>query len=139
MKPSLIDTDILSYFMKDMEPVVSRFQAYLEKMGKINLSIVTYYEIISGLKHKRSWKKLGFFQGFVEENRVLPLTPSSVGISSDVYANLRHQGCPIDNMDLLIAGVAISNGLVLVTHNKRHFGRIDGLELADWSVPLFGV
>jgi len=135
----LIDTDILSYFMKDMEPVVSRFQAYFEKMRKINLSIVTYYEIISSLKHKRSWKKLEFFLSFVEENRVLPLTPSSVAISSDIYAKLRRQGSPVDNMDLLIAGVAISNGLVLVTHNKRHFGRIDGLELADWSVPLLGI
>lgn len=125
--------------MKDMEPVVSRFQAYLEKFGKFNLSIVTYYEVISGLKHKRSWKKLEFFLDFVQENRILPLTPPSVAISSDVYANLRRQGCLIDNMDLLIAGVAISNGLVLVTHNNRHFGRIDGLELADWSVPLFGV
>jgi tRNA(fMet)-specific endonuclease VapC len=125
--------------MKDMEPVVSRFQAYLEKFGKFNLSIITYYEVISGLKHKQSHKKLEFFLGFVQENTILPLTPSSVAISSDVYANLRRQGCPINNMDLLIAGVAISNGLVLVTHNNRHFGRIDGLELADWSVPLFGV
>jgi tRNA(fMet)-specific endonuclease VapC len=30
---------------------VSRFEAYLERHQVINFSIITYYEILSGLKH----------------------------------------------------------------------------------------
>jgi tRNA(fMet)-specific endonuclease VapC len=37
-------------------------------------------------------------------------------------------------IDLLIAGVAIANDLVLITHNQKHFGKIEELELKDWTL-----
>jgi tRNA(fMet)-specific endonuclease VapC len=46
---------------------------------------------------------------------------------------LREKGQPIDDIDLLIAGTAMANGLVVVTHNRKHFDRIMGLEIEDWS------
>ncbi len=55
-------------------------------------------------------------------------------ISAELYAKLCKQGRPLEDIDLLIAGIALSNNLVLVTHNTRHFQRIEGLELTDWSV-----
>ncbi|TRU89883.1 MAG: type II toxin-antitoxin system VapC family toxin, partial [Microcystis novacekii Mn_MB_F_20050700_S1] len=33
-----------------------------------------------------------------------------------------------------IAGVAIANNLVLITHNQKHFSKIEGLELEDWTL-----
>nr|VFK65621.1 MAG: hypothetical protein BECKUNK1418G_GA0071005_106617 [Candidatus Kentron sp. UNK]VFK71597.1 MAG: hypothetical protein BECKUNK1418H_GA0071006_107317 [Candidatus Kentron sp. UNK] len=66
-------------------------------------------------------------------NRVLPLTEQSVTISAGIYAELRKTGKPLDDIDLLIAGVAIANNRVLVTHNRSHFERIDRLEVEDWS------
>jgi tRNA(fMet)-specific endonuclease VapC len=50
VKPALVDTDILSMFFRGNPIVVSRFEAYLNEHAQINLSIVTYYEILSGLK-----------------------------------------------------------------------------------------
>ena len=73
------------------------------------------------------------FLEFAAQNAVLPLSKESVNLSAEVYANLRLQGIPIDDIDLLIAGVAIANNLVLITHNQRHFSRIEGLEWQDWS------
>ena len=35
--------------------------------------------------------------------------------------------------DLLIASIALANGLTLVTHNTREFSRIPGLKLEDWQ------
>lgn len=54
-------------------------------------------------------------------------------MSADIYAQLRLLGTPVDDIDLLIAGVAVANGLILVTHNSKHFDRIDGLQTEDWS------
>jgi tRNA(fMet)-specific endonuclease VapC len=48
---------------------------------------------------------------------------------------MRHDGTPIDEIDLLIADVTIANNFVLFTHNQRHFNRIKSQELQDWSQP----
>jgi tRNA(fMet)-specific endonuclease VapC len=66
-------------------------------------------------------------------NTILPLTETSVSISAEIYSNLRLKGTPVDDIDILIAGVAIANNLVLVSKNERHFGKIENLPLEDWS------
>jgi tRNA(fMet)-specific endonuclease VapC len=133
MKPALIDTNILSFFFRNQSLVIERFQAYLKEYDKINISIITYYEIVSGLKHRDAQKQLTSFQEFVSYNTVLPLTTSSAIISADIYANLRNKGTPIDDIDILIAGIAIANDLIIVTNNTRDFGKIENLEIQDWS------
>jgi tRNA(fMet)-specific endonuclease VapC len=39
----------------------------------------------------------------------------------------------VDDVDLLIAGIARANAWVLVTHNRKHYEGIEGLEILDWS------
>ncbi len=133
MKSVLVDTDILSMFFKNNLAVVSHFKKYLAEYEKINLSIITYYEILSGLKHRDALKQLQAFLEFINHNTVLPLTEESVTISSDIYAGLRKSGSPIDDIDILIAGIALSNNLVMVTNNTEHFERIEGLKIKNWK------
>ena len=135
MKPALIDTDILSLFFRNDLTVIERFREYLQEHGRMNISILTFYEILSGLKHRDALKQLDMFFKFVKNNTILPLTEKSVAISSDIYAALRKTGNQLDDIDILIAGVAIAHDLVLVTHNVHHFSRIEDLEVTDWSAP----
>jgi tRNA(fMet)-specific endonuclease VapC len=76
------------------------------------------------------------FIAFVKKNTLLHLTEQSVIISGDLYAQLRKKGNPIDDIDLLIAGIALENNLVLVTNNRKHFERITQLEIVDWSLDM---
>lgn len=133
MEPALIDTDILSLFFRNNQNAVSNFKIYLKEHEKINLTIITYYEIISGLKHRDALKQLDLFLEFASQNSILPLTEKSATISSDLYARLRKTGQMLDDIDILIAGVAIANNLTLITRNKNHFKRIEELKIADWS------
>jgi tRNA(fMet)-specific endonuclease VapC len=55
-----------------------------------------------------------------------------VELSSEIYASLRKKGNPLDDIDILIAGIAIENKNILVTGNATHFGRIKGLNIEDW-------
>ena len=52
MKPCLIDTDILSLFFRNHPQVVESCNLYLQEYDKLSFSLITYYEIFSGLKHR---------------------------------------------------------------------------------------
>lgn len=120
-------------FLRGQPQVVARFQEYLAQHSRINFSIITYYEIVSGLKHRDAQKQLSSFLDFATHNTIVPLTRDSVDIAAEIYADLRSKGMPLDDIDILIGGTAITNNMTLVTHNRKHFDRIDGLEVVDWS------
>jgi len=52
--------------------------------------------------------------------------------AAEIYSQTRIQGTPVDDMDILIASIAIENKLVLVTNNQRHFRKIPNLQLENW-------
>jgi tRNA(fMet)-specific endonuclease VapC len=133
MNRALIDTDILSYYLKGDSTVVKSFEEYLDHYDLIEISLITYYEIISGLLAKSALKQLAVFEDFISENSVLPLTENSIKISAELYSTLRQSGNSIDDIDLFIAGVAIENEMILITNNVNHFGRIPGLKIANWK------
>jgi len=134
LKPCLLDTDILSLFFRNHPQVLHCCNLYLQEYRQLSFSLITYYEILSGLKHRDAQKQLDKFLEFSRLNQILLLTEESVTTSAKIYADLRKQGTPLDDIDLLIAGVAIANNLVLITHNQKHFSKIEGLELEDWTL-----
>ena len=47
-------------------------------------------------------------------------------------ARLERAGRRIADADLLIASIALANGASVVTGNRKHYERIDGLRTEDW-------
>jgi predicted nucleic acid-binding protein len=133
MKPALIDTDILSEFLRGHEKVVTHIDGYLKEFGHINISIITYYEILNGLLYKDAKKQLEKFEAFVKLNRVIPLTVKTARSAATIQADLRKRGAEIGHTDTLIAGIALTNKLQLVTNNVNHFKRVKGLNVANWT------
>jgi predicted nucleic acid-binding protein len=132
MKPSLIDTDILSEFFRENKKVVYYAGKYLQEYPSISFSIITYYEILNGLLYKDAKSQLKKFHAFVEQNTVLPLSMRAAVLAAEVYSDLRKKGKPIGHTDSLIAGIALANNVQLVTNNTEHFKRVPGLELVNW-------
>lgn len=132
MKPALVDTDILSEFLRGTEIVVNNAKEYLENYDSINFSIITHYEILNSLLYKDARKQLKRFSEFADLNKILPLTLSATKQAAEIYANLKKKGQPIGHTDCLIAGIALTNNLQLVTNNIDHFKRVKGLEIVNW-------
>jgi tRNA(fMet)-specific endonuclease VapC len=61
---------------------------------------------------------------------VLPFDAPSVSVFDD----LRLKRVRIATMDLRIAAIALSRGLILLTRNLRDFGQVPGLVTEDWTV-----
>lgn len=132
MKQSIIDTDILSEFLRGNPKVIAKVDEHLKEFGYISLSIITYYEILNGLLYKDARKQMAKFEEFIELNKVVPLTIRTVKISANIQADLRKKGKQIGHTDTLIAGVAMASELQLVTNNVEHFKRIKELEITNW-------
>lgn len=132
MKLSILDTDILSEFLRGNPKVITRVDEHLKNFGYVNLTIISYYEILNGLLYKDARKQLPRFEAFVSQNKVLPLTIRTVKISATIQAGLRKKGILIGHTDTLIAGIAIANAMPLITNNTTHFSRVEGLETGNW-------
>ena len=89
--------------------------------------------MLSGLLHRDARSQLESFRSFVEVNRVLTLSESAASIAAQMYAATRKAGQSVDDIDILIAGIAVANGMAVATKNGTHFGRIPGVIVEDWS------
>jgi tRNA(fMet)-specific endonuclease VapC len=130
---SLVDTDILSFYFKGDSKVIENFNDYLKEFDVINISIITYYEILGGLRFKKAEKQIKEFEEFVNNNTIIHISEESAKISGDIYADLRLKGITIGTSDILIAGIAIENELTLITNNERHYDSIPGLKMENWK------
>ena len=45
---------------------------------------------------------------------------------------MQKQGIPVGDLDMMIAGHAWSLGFTVVTNNRKHFDRIEGIVIEDW-------
>ncbi len=133
MKPAILDTDVLSEFLRGNPKVIAKVDEQLKEYGTINLSIITYYEILNGLLYKDAKKQLLKFEAFARLNRIIPLTRPMARKAAEIQAELRKKGAEIGHTDTLIAGMALASRLQLITNNTDHFNRIKGLDIANWT------
>ncbi len=130
MRKYLLDTNIISYYLKGIESLKDKISSNIDLLS---ISIISYYEIVSGLQSIDVTKMITEFEKFCELIDTINLDKASILASCKIYASLKKSGKLIDDIDILIAGIALSNNLVMVTDNIEHFGRIEGLEVENWK------
>lgn len=70
-----------------------------------------------------------------KQYEILSFDASAANIYSDLYERLKSQGTPAQRVDLMIASIAISNNLILVTRNVSDFTEIaenSNLMIEEW-------
>ena len=133
MKLALLDTDILSYYLKGNSTVQLSISKYLARHEVLNISIITYYEILSGLTYKKATRQIDAFRSFAKECNIINLSNEITERGADIYGDLRRNGFTIGHSDILIAATAISYDFVLITNNQKHYKPIINLKLDNWS------
>ena len=68
---------------------------------------------------------------FLEAVDVVPLDDAACRVFGEERARLREEGNLIGDMDILIGATAVRNGLTLLTNNRRHFERMQGLNIVS--------
>ena len=138
MNECIIDTDILSYYMRGVPQIVTQAQRYLKHYGLFNVSSLTIFEILKGLRKKGLLKKETTFKAEMLKHNVFGLDYSIMDVATTLLVDLEEKGTPLAYGDLFIAATALARNLVLVTNNTEHFLKIEGLVLENWikSQPI---
>ena len=139
MQIYLLDTNIISERSKPL-PNKIVLQKIADNLEYSCISSVTWAETLSGIKTMPDGKrKTSLFDYFVESVQkqfdILPFDANAANIYSDLYERLKAKGTPAQRFDLLIAAIAISNNLILVTRNVSDFKDIaanSNLMIENW-------
>ena len=51
----------------------------------------------------------------------------------DIKSDLENEGNRLDDFDILIGSTAIIHGLIMVTDNVKHLGRLPGIAMENWT------
>ena len=132
MKRCTLDTNIITAFLKNDLKAVEKTSDYLEFFNKLTIKIISYYEILRGLKDLGNREKIERFEDFIRENELISIRKETVQKAAEIYAYLKKEGNMIEDADILMAATAIVEDLVLITNNIRHFNRVKDLKLDNW-------
>jgi tRNA(fMet)-specific endonuclease VapC len=127
----LLDTNICIAHVKGLDAVEQRFRLVGKK--KILISEITLAELKYGaIKSDRPDHHTRVLEQFMTGISVLPISAVLDAFAME-KARLKKLGQPISDFDLLIGATAIHHDLTLVTNNTRHFQRLQGIRLEDWT------
>ena len=128
----LLDTDTLIYSLKGHHAVVENFRIHAGAPKAI--SVITYGELLYGAnKSERIAQNLAKVQRLRELFPVIEVSCAIMETFGRIKADIGQKGLVVDDFDLIIGATAIVFGYCVVTNNVRHFGRIPGLAVANWS------
>ncbi|UKO99898.1 type II toxin-antitoxin system VapC family toxin [Nostoc sp. UHCC 0870] len=129
----LLDTDTCIYWIKNIESVRKK----VKEIGwdQICICSVTIAELYFGAYNsQRVSENLNRAEHFIQNITVISLDNNTLKTFGKLKAELRKTGQPVAEFDLLIASVALTRNYILVTNNTRHYSRITGLNLENWTL-----
>ncbi|MBJ7296688.1 MAG: PIN domain-containing protein [Dolichospermum sp.] len=128
----LLDTNIVSFAIKKNLQITQKLEAIKFQGVPIYISCITYFEIKRGLLAINSPKQTEIFNKIGQDYQIILLDDLAIlEKASEIHANLRLRGLPIQTEDILIAATAIVKGFILVS-NDRDLLRVEELSLENW-------
>lgn len=128
----LLDTNIIIYTIKNRPASVR--EAFKRYEGQMAISTVTWGELVFGVERSaQPQRNQADIDGMAARLTVLGFDEKSAEHFGQIRAKLYAAGTPIGPYDMMIAGHARSEGLILVTNNMREFERVEGLRLENWA------
>lgn len=135
----LVDSDILTLFLLENEPILQRAAAVEEPLY---IPIVTRIELLRGRfdsvtkagdieQLRRALELLERTERTLSMFRVVSFDDASFQELDRLRSNRKLK--KIGLADLMIASLALGNKAILVTRNVRHFGQIAGLRIENWA------
>ena len=116
----LLDTDVVIDFLHGDKKIVDAVRGYSID-ERIAVTSVTFYELLK----TENEKALMTVYDFMNDAEIYGLGAKEAVEASKIFKTLKKRGKPTGENDIMIAGIAISNGQTLITED-RGFENIGG-------------
>lgn len=130
----LLDTNACIGVINGNPPVLRQRLVQVDPV-EVAISQIVHYELAFGVcnssQPQRNHANLRHFLRYVQ---VLDWGEEQATEAAQIRCELVRQGQSIGPYDTLIAAHARSLKAILVTHNDREFGRVQGLQIEDWEL-----
>ena len=127
----LLDTDTIIYSLKGDPNVHENLRQHINDI--LQISIITLMELYYGAyKSQHVDANLAKIKTLEQSLDILITGQETAEIFGKMKSRLESGGNRLDDFDLIIASIALTHNLVLVTNNEKHFKRIEGLKLEKW-------
>ena len=128
----MLDTNICIYIIKNRpKSVKERFLEF--EIGELCISTITVSKLMYGaFKSEYTEKNLKAIENFLIPFEIVDYDFMAAVEYGKIRAYLEKSGRVIGNMDMQIAGHALSLDIGLVTNNTKEFERVKGLALDNW-------
>jgi tRNA(fMet)-specific endonuclease VapC len=139
----LLDTDHLSIVQRQTAPEYTTLLTRIAQYPSTDLacSIISFHEQVLGCHTYinqarraedvvRGYRMLAQVLLDFTEALVIPFDAAAATVFEELVA----QRVRVGTMDLRMAAIALSRGMIMVTRNTRDFRKVPGLQIEDWTV-----
>ena len=131
----LLDSNTCVQYLNGRSDCVER-RLMKAKPSSIKLCSVVKAELWYGARRSNNpAAALARIERFFAPYESIPFDDAAAAEHGQIRRHLAAAGTPIGPNDLLIAAIALSRQLTVVTHNTREFARVPGLPVEDWELP----
>jgi tRNA(fMet)-specific endonuclease VapC len=130
----LLDTNACIRYLNGQSPAL---KAKLETVPEVEVSVcsVVKAELFFGAALSRDpAATIAAQRLFLSRFRSLPFDDAAAEAYAGIRAALKAGGQLIGPNDLMIAAICLAGDIILVTHNVKEFGRVNGLNTEDWEM-----
>jgi len=129
-----LDTNALIELVnRRRQRVLHEFDAAQARGDEMFVSVLAAYELRFGARFGGRRGEIDAAEALLAQFPIVPFTEPDGEATTQVRLALEAVGQRIGAMDMLIAGQAVNRGWAVVTANVHEFGRVDGLQVIDWT------
>ena len=119
----VVDTDVLIWYLKGNE---NAFEA-LEELNKFSISVVTYMELVQGMRNKKELNSLR--QALKIWNTKIIYISEDISTKAMFFVEQHFLSHAIQLADALIGATAIFCGEPILTANDKHYNVLKDLQI----------
>lgn len=125
-----LDTNIIIDIFHGDESLRERLDRY---QGLIYTTPLVLAELYKGAyQSKKKEEALKLVEDFIDSIELLPFSEQACKVFGEKYIELRMEGKTPQEMDLMIASIALVHRMALVTRDKKGFREVKGLKVVNW-------